>query len=181
MKGGVPLEQARNIVGFITGKLAYIAMAVTFIIMCVTTADVIIRKVSTGNIVGSYEMTEMGLVLIVAFAAPFLQVAKGHVRVDIFVNRFPIIPRHIVDGLLLLVSGIVMAIMVYAIFIQAGTYLATNAGTSVIRIPYAPFMYAMGVGYCLYAILLFIDGILEILNIFKRDKDEDGIETVYGV
>lgn len=181
MKGGVPLKQARNIVSGITEKLAYIAMAVTFALMCITTIDVVLRKVSTFSIIGSYEMTEMGLVLIVALAVPYLQVAKGHVRVDIFINKYPKTLRQIIDGIVLLVSAVVMALMVYAVFLQAGSYLASSAGTSVISIPYAPFMYFMVVGYGLYTILLFIDGIMEIINAFSDDKNDDGAGTVYGV
>ena len=42
-------------------------------------------------------------------------------------------------------------------------------------------MYFMVVGYGLYAILLFIDGIMEIINAFNDDKNDDGAGTVYGV
>lgn len=177
------MNQARNIISLITGKLAYIAMAMTFILMCITTVDVVMRKVSTSSILGSYEMTEMGLVLIIALAVPYLQVAKGHVRVDIFVNKFPKRLQLFVDGLTLLASSVVMAIMVYALYLQAGSYVVSGANTSVIHIPYAPFVYSMVVGYGLYTILLFIDGIIEFAKaiLYKGNNNDGEPGTIYGV
>ncbi len=145
-------------------KIAYISMAVVFILMCITTADVVLRKVSTLSVLGSAEMTEMGMVMLIFFAVAFLQTKKGHVRVDMLVNKFPPKVAYLVDGIVLAIGTVLIALMSCAGFIQMMKQFTTGTTTMVLHMPLFPFYLCMGIGLVLFAVTLATDSIVSFMK-----------------
>ncbi len=71
------MNNIRNQVGRLIKSASYLGMAITFVLVWITTIDVILRKVSNFSILGSYELTEIGLVILISLVLPALQVDRG--------------------------------------------------------------------------------------------------------
>jgi TRAP-type C4-dicarboxylate transport system permease small subunit len=169
------LNNIRKRLGKIIHVLSVIGMAVTFFLMLITTIDVILRKVSDLSIIGSYEMTEVGMVVLIFFGIASLQVTKGHVSVDIFVNKFPRTFRHVLEVVILVIETAVMGLMTYCGVLKTISDYSRDLGTSVLRIPTWPFCALMTLGLFLFTVLLLIDAIIAAMLISRKepDKQED--------
>ncbi len=70
--------------------LAYSAIIATFVIMCLTTADVLGRYVFNRPIIGAYEITENYLMVSTVFLAVCYAYRGGsYIRVTFFLDRLP--------------------------------------------------------------------------------------------
>ena len=164
------MAKFQAVLGSICKKFAYIAMVITFILVFITTIDVILRKVSSLSILGSYEMTEMGMVIVVFFSVALLQTKKGHVRVDMLLNKFPERARAAVDGAMHAVGAFIIVLMSYAGFIQMLKQFHTGTTTAVLFMPLFPFYLFMGIGLVLFAIVLVTDAIAYFMQAAGKYK-----------
>ena len=163
--------KVRKSLGKIVNALCAVGMAVTFILMFITTIDVILRKVSDISVRGSYEMTEMGMVVLIFFGIAALQVARGHVRVDMFAEKFPRTFRLVLDVVVMVIETAVMGLMTYCGVLKLLADFDRGLGTAVLGIPTWPFAVLMTLGLLLFTALLLIDAIISALSIFKGDLD----------
>ena len=166
------MENIRKHLGKFINALSAIGMAVTFILMFITTVDVVLRKVSNISVRGSYEMTEMGMVILIFFGIAALQVARGHVRVDMFAEKFPRTFRIILESIVLVVEAAVMGMMTYCGVLKFLSDFERELGTAVLGIPTWPFAVLMTLGLFLFTVLLLIDAIICALSLSKPDADD---------
>ena len=171
----------RKKLGKLINALSAGGMAVTFVLMCITTLDVILRKVSTISVRGSYELTEMGMVILIFFGIAALQVARGHVRVDMFAEKFPRGFRLALDVVVMVVEAGIMGLMTYCGYLKTVSDFDKGLGTSVLGIPTWPFAALMTIGLLLFTVMLLIDAILSAVALAKgTDVELDEINTDLG-
>lgn len=164
------MKKAREIFGKPISYFSYIGMAITFVIMMMTTVDVILRKVSTFSILGSFELTEMGMVVVVFLGLASLQAKGGHVRVDMFTRLLPGRLEHFISFVILLAESVFYAYMTYAAMIRLTEYLVRPVYTGVLRISYIPFYSIMSLGLACFSILLLMDSIIHLIDCFYSSK-----------
>lgn len=173
-----PVKKLHSVLSSFTKHISWAGLAATFFLMIVTTVDVILRAIAknVGNglslsVKGSYDMTEMGMVVIVFFGIAYFQSEHGHVRVEMFVEKFPYVVRCILEGVVNFVEAIFGALMCYAAFQQISTLYTRGNGTSVIHIPHWPFAVFMTIGLLLFTIFLVLDGIMCFQKIGQRPPE----------
>jgi TRAP-type C4-dicarboxylate transport system permease small subunit len=132
--------------------------------MILTTADVALRKTSTLNIAGSYEIIEMGMVLMVYLGIASLQVKDGHVKVDMLVTRFPRRLQNFLQFIMLMIEVCVYSVMTYACIIKVFELQKTPFYTAVLKLPYAPFYIVMIIGLASFTLLLLADSLIQLLQ-----------------
>ena len=158
-----------------TKYISWAGLAATFFLMVVTTVDVILRKLPVNaSVKGSYDMTEMGMVVIVFFGIAYFQSEHGHVRVEMFVEKFPHTVRCIVEGIVNLVEAVFGGLMCYAAFQQISTLYERGVSTSVAHIPHWPFAVFMTIGLLLFTIFLVLDGIMCFQRIGEKPAKGTG-------
>lgn len=165
------MKKIHSALSTFTRYISWAGLAATFFLMVITTIDVILRKLPiNASIVGSYDMTEMGMVVIVFFGIAYFQSEHGHVRVEMFVEKFPYTVRCIVEGVVNLVEAVFGALMCYAAFQQISTLFERGTGTSVLRIPHWPFAVFMTIGLLIFTIFLVLDGIMDFQKIGHKPE-----------
>lgn len=169
------MYKVREKIGKIIDFLSSIGMGVTFILMIVTAIDTILRKTSNMALLGSLEITEMGMVILIFFGIASNQVAKGHVSVDMFVDMFPPKMRYISDTVVLIIEAAVMGLMTYSGYLLTLSYIDKDLVTEVLGIPVWPFAILMTIGLLLFTAMLLIDGIISAIMIstgsFKNEAE----------
>ncbi len=143
---------------------AYIGMAAAFFVMIMMVIDIILRNTVEKNVLGSYEMTEMAMVIIIFLGIPWTQSLKGHVKVPMFVEMLPKKVQYFLDGIVLILTAAFTAFMTYAAFTQAAKYATDGATTAVLLLPYSPFGYIFAFGMLLFTITLLFDAIGLFVN-----------------
>jgi TRAP-type C4-dicarboxylate transport system permease small subunit len=166
------MNNIRNQVGRWIKAASYLGMAITFVLVWITTIDVVLRKVSNFSILGSYELTEIGMVILIFLGIAALQVDRGHVRVDMFVNKFPGRAKYITEAVVLLVETAVMTGMTICAFLKIFDNYHKGISTSVLLIPTYPFVAFMCFGLGLFSLLLLLDTVLTCIDAVKYKKPE---------
>jgi len=102
---------AKSMVRVSAGLNGVSASAVVFI-MLLTCADVVMRLFGR-PIPGTYELVGYFGAMIVAFALAWTSVERGHISVELLVDRLPARPRAIVEGAGHLASAVLFGLLAW--------------------------------------------------------------------
>ena len=123
--------------------------------MLIIIANIIVRIF--GKVVpGSYETIELIIIVTIAFSLAYSGMHKGHVKVDLIVNRFPEKARNFIDAFTYLVCFIfwgALGVVAYIMAFEKGWMEETDYfGT-----PYMPFRLVFGLGLLFLALTFLIE------------------------
>ena len=147
--------------------LGAIAGALLFCMMSITFVDVVLRYIFNAPLRGSFEVTELMLVVLIFAALPLVSRREEHVVMD-FLDRFlPVAIYRALRALEHIVSAAVMTGMGWLLWQKAGKLAAYGDTTSVLRIQLAPFLYAI-------AVLIFVTALIHLGLVFVRRGGPEG-------
>jgi len=145
------------LLGAIAGLLLFCMMTLTFI-------DVVLRYLFNAPLRGSFEITELMLVVLIFAALPLVSRREEHVVMD-FLDRFlPLAIYRALRALEHIVSAAAMTGMGCLLWQKASKLAAYGDTTAVLRIELAPFVYAI-------ALLIFITALIHLGLVFSRRRD----------
>jgi len=149
-----------------------IAMAVAFLTMLVLVADIVLRLVTDSlAVTGSYELTEMAMVIIVFLGFAITQVEGEHVRVTMLVDRLPGRAKAYANAFGSIFGTAVCAVVFYAAVRQAIGDSTSGITTAVLFIPTAPFAWIMALGLLLLTLALLLDSIDHVIRAVRNKPD----------
>ncbi len=129
--------------------LGVVAMLALFSLVVLPALQVVMRGVFNDPITGLEESTRWGLIILVFIAAPLLISANEHIRLAEFIDLLPRPVRLLLERLILLISGLALAVVAVA----GGLSIWRNFGTRtpILDIPFWLFAAPMLVGFALGA------------------------------
>ena len=104
-----------------------------------------------------------------AFALGMTQAKKGHIAVDIIVQRFPKSTQRILTGINGILCTIFFAVVSWQIAKYATTLLRTGEVTETLRIIYYPFTYGVALGCAILSLVFFTE---LIRTLFRKVEDK---------
>jgi TRAP-type C4-dicarboxylate transport system permease small subunit len=125
--------------------------------MVVLTCANIAARIVWIPIKGTFELMGFFGAIVTAFALGYTQISKGHIAVDILVDRFSNKTRKIAGLINCALCGVFFMIAAWQIAVKASTLWRTGEVTETLRIIYYPFTYAVAVGCGVLAIVLVVD------------------------
>lgn len=140
----------------VCGGISYIGMFALLFATLIQVIDVILGLVSTAFIPGTTEIVPYMMVLMMFLTFGKTQLEGAHVRVDMFVNKFPPKVRCTIDGVIQLICFIFCILMAFKAFQQISSLQSRNAVTEILRIPMTPLAVVEFIGFALYAICILI-------------------------
>ena len=142
--------------------------------MFLMVADISLRFLFDRPILGSFELTQLFMVLMVSGSLAYAQTEDGHVRITMFTDRFPPRLRSLAHAFALLAGAGMMGIVAYAGFLQGGESADKGQITSVLGIPLYPFYHLLGTGVLIYALVLLADALVAFRNAVKPSLEDGG-------
>lgn len=140
-----------------------ISAVVLGLMMCLTAVDVVLRYCFNKPLGWSYEITEVLLVFIVFSGLLYVQVNKGHVRVDILVSRLPAKSKSIVEAIVTIISFVLVSLMAWQTFMAAQVQMESKLTTGILRMPIFPFVVVAACGIVMLC-LGFLKDIIDLLT-----------------
>jgi TRAP-type C4-dicarboxylate transport system permease small subunit len=142
-----------------TVMYAFSAVVLSFM-MLLTVSDVILRYLGR-PIPGTYELVGLSGAIAIGFAIPYTSLVRGHVFVEFLIDRMEKGRREVVL--------IFTKILILLLFIAFGTYLfitgmdmaASGEVTQILRLPFYPVAYAVGVA-CFIECLVMVSDIVKL-------------------
>ncbi len=137
--------------------------AMMFFIM----TDVLLRYVFNSPILGSYEIVEYMMALLIPFGVVYCAHTKSHVAVDILFDRFPKRFQGIISVLTSLAVFLFFVLIAWQNILFIKESYAQKITSGVLYIPVYPFVTALAVGFVALCLVLLIDF---LKTFFKRVK-----------
>ena len=167
------MEKIRSAFGKFVRGLNSIGLAACFVMVFVVAIDVILRKVSGArlSIKGSNEFSAYFLVVICLLGIPTLQVKKGHIWVNMFVDMSPPKMRTIWLAVVHVLELVVCALLTYGAVQKLMNFISTGTTTDVLNMPKWPFALACLIGFAELTILILMDTIQLIIDAAKNKPE----------
>ncbi len=158
------LKTAFKIIGRVNKLLVDAAALVLFGLMLMTSLDVGGRYLFNAPLMGVFELTEFMMVCVVFLAMAYTQAGKGHVAVDLVVNRFPRGVQTFITVISLLLSLLVMALITWK-SVERG-FEVMNAGecSGTLGIPVYPFVFIVALGAAAMCLELLKNVLTELME-----------------
>jgi len=144
-----------------------IASGVLFCMMLLTIADVFLRKVFSQSILGTVEVTEFMMVILLFFALAQTEVLNGHVRVDLIMSRFGERTQTLVDAITQLVCFLLFGLFTWSTLVYAAKMRASGEVSQDLWLPVYPFIYVVALGCALLALSLLIKSFMAYMRMIK--------------
>ncbi|SHO44085.1 TRAP transporter small permease [Desulfopila aestuarii] len=169
LRGYMNIEKIIKITRVFSYVFARIGCLALLMMMGVTVVDVVGRFVFNSPILGSFEITQYLVVVLVFSFIGYAQSEKWHVNVDILVNTFPKKTQSLIDLLNCTVSLILMILITWMGIEKALESLATGDKPMNLPIPQYPFVFFLAFGCGVLCIEFFRD----ILKTFGKNKKKE--------
>lgn len=147
-------------------------MFALLVAMAIQVIDVILGLCTPYSITGGQELVALLMVIMMFLTFGKTQLEDAHVRVDMFVNKFPPKVRCAVNGIIQLICAVFAILLSMKSFQQIGSYMDRGATSDVLLIPYAPFALIEFIGFVIFTVCI----ILTALEHFAEIKDAKPIE-----
>jgi TRAP-type C4-dicarboxylate transport system permease small subunit len=133
------------------GVLGVMVMVIT------TCADILGAKLFNLPLAGSIEIVSMVQVAALVFAVSSTQRYRGHISVDMFVEKFPPPIRSAVKVLVSLLGLLLFLLLFYEGILLGNFYLGTGEATATIQLPLYPFAYSFSIAMIPIVMMLLVD------------------------
>ena len=136
--------------------------------MLIVFIDVFLRYIFNSPFVGSVEIVEIMMVLVIALGIAHTGINKGHISVDLLVSRFPPKVQAAVDVFNFLVATLIFSIMSWKTGHQAIVAGSRNVTTTVLEIPIYPFVWTLSVCTGLLSLVFLLQCFEAIMKMVKK-------------
>ncbi len=115
------------------------AMGVLILMMLLTVVDVFLRATLNKPVIGTTEITEQMMVAVVFLGFGWCALQGRHIRVDLFVSRYPPGSQRVIDFMIHCVGLALVAVMCWRTFVTTLTVRQLGLTCAYIGLPKYPF------------------------------------------
>jgi TRAP-type C4-dicarboxylate transport system permease small subunit len=151
----------------IGGKFNYVACAAVVVMMLLTCADVILRLFGH-PILGTYEMIGFTGAVVISFALAYTSLEKGHIAVELLVDRLPKRLQVFINGLNSLIGAALFSLITWQSFLYAGDLRGSGEVSLTLQIPTYPFVYGISLGCGLLCLVLLVDSSRSFIKVMGK-------------
>ena len=126
--------------------------------ICLTCANIFFRMVWF-PIRGTFEFMGYFGAIVAAFALAYTELKRGHIAVDVLVNRFSPNTQKVPQVVNSLVCGLFFAVATWHIVKKASVLRTTGEVTETLQIIYYPFTYAVALGFGALCLVLLANAV----------------------
>ena len=155
----------------IAEKIIWIGIFTLVIMVLVISIDVIGRFFFNSPLVGSLEIIDLCMALLGGFAIMYTSVKRGHVAVDVLVEKFSERMQILVVRISSFIGFVLWGIVAWQIFSRAVSAFKTREPSEVLLIPLAPFYLTLAIGITLCSIVL-------LIHVFQPEKLKTELDEI---
>ena len=152
---------------WISKALNSFASIILFFMMLLTIADVFLRKVFSQSILGTVEVTEFMMVILLFFAVTQTEILDGHVKVDLIMSQFGERTKTLTDMIIQFVCFLLFGLFTWSTLVYAAKMRASGEVSQDLWLPVYPFIYVVALGCALLALSLLIKSFMAFMRMDK--------------
>ena len=164
---------ATNAIKKLCYYVCFVSMILVACMMFLMFVDAMLGLFFNSRILGTYEVVQCMLCILVFTSWAYTQTEHGHIHVVMFVRMMPQKLRFFCYSLTAILSTGTMAFATYSLFGIIKSKLASGECTGTLLIPYWPFYVIELVAFLVFTLALLCDTIKSIMAIFDREVADD--------
>src|SRR5512133_2890247 len=133
-----------------------LACAAVVAMMLLSTADVVLRLFGK-PIPGTYELVGFLGTVVVSFALAFTSMEKGHIAVEILVEKLPQRAQLAIEAFCNLIGALLFGVIAYQAVLYAVDIKKSGEVSLTLQMPPYPFIFGIAAGCALLCLLLVAD------------------------
>ena len=145
-----------RLVRLLDRTLGYVLAALVFVMMILTFVDVVGRQAFDAPVPAGFEITEILMGFTVYLGLPLVCARREHITIGLLDHLFKGTVRRVQGFVLNALFGVLTLVWTRELWVHAGKLAAQNEILMFLKIPIAPFVYAMSALTLLSAIIFFI-------------------------
>lgn len=145
--------------------LHWVALVIVGIMSLPIVADVLSRILFDKSIMGMLEISEFAMVIIVFGSLAYTQINKGHIQIDILVERFSKKAQDLIELFNYTIGFTVYAILAWQLFLQIGKKM--NLFSNALAIPVYIFVAIAALGMLIFAAVMLLDLLKAVSKVLK--------------
>lgn len=138
--------------------LAAVAGIAMLLMTLLIVANVLIR-IKFNPIPGINEMVGWLSAVTVAFSLGYTQLQRGHVDIEVLLDKFPPRVRNKIRGLMLFISMFIFAFVSYRLVLYGNTVMRNGTLSETLAVIFYPFIYLLAFGFFGLTFALLVDSI----------------------
>lgn len=166
-KGTAVLDKVAGGLDKICGLSKYlnaIALVIFFGMICVVFVDVFLRYFFNNALSGTKDILEVMLVFLVAFTVAHVYNIKGHIVVDLVINKLDEKKREVMNFITTGIMFIFLCVLMKQLISQAVMYYTSGKTNGVVAVmPSWPFQAALALGY-LFMLIMVARDLLQMIS-----------------
>lgn len=169
-KLGRELEEVDDLERFsrwLNQRVAWLAGGALVLMMLLSVANMFLRAAGR-PFGGTAEVVGWLSALTTAWALGYTQVHRGHVAIDLLVDRLPGWVRQSTDGFISLVGSAFFVLATWRVVVRAGEIARRGSLSETMQVPFFPFIYAVAFGLACLALVLLVEGLKDLREAVKR-------------
>jgi len=156
MWGMLSFVRIERLVAGLSEKLNWVGAAVLVCMMLLTVADVV-GRLFRSPIPGTFELVGFMGSAVIAFALPYTSVMKGHIAVEVLVQRLPWLARVVINALGAIVSAALFGVVAWRCVVFAEGLRASREVSLTLKAPTYPFVYGIAAGCAVLSLVLLVE------------------------
>jgi TRAP-type C4-dicarboxylate transport system permease small subunit len=139
-------------------------MTVLVMLTALTIADVLGRTLLKKPLLGTFELTEYMLTIIVFSSLAWCAVQGGHIRVDLLTSHLKPKVQAIMSSMTHLISLGLLVVITWQCFLEAKVMTDIGKTSALLNVPAYPFYWIMAAGFLILCLQIFV----ELLRYFYK-------------
>lgn len=148
----------------ISAVLNTIGATVLFLLMILTAVDVSLRYVFNSPVQGTFELTELVMVVTIFFALAYTQSQNSHVSVELLVDLLPQRAQGVIDAVTSLLSFGIIAVIIWQGAVSTHDSVLSGEHSALLKIPLFYFKALIPLG----ALMLDLEILITFFHSLKR-------------
>ncbi len=141
---------------------------VLFVMMTMTMADVLLRKLTNTTIIGAGEITEMMMAVVVFCSLAQCQVEEGHIRIDLIMRKAGPRIQSVVDMVTQFLCFGLFCLVTWSTFIHAMEIMEWEEVSIDLAIPIYPFVFIAAIGSAMLALILLYKAMIALEKVLEK-------------
>ncbi|KAA9030602.1 TRAP transporter small permease [Niallia endozanthoxylica] len=147
-----------------------ISSVILFLLMFLTTADVLGRYFFNSPITGTYELTGLALALMIFFSLGSGQLSKDHIEIDFLTNMMSEKAQAALYALASFILFILMTLTTWQLFLYSMRTMQGGELSGDLGLPLYIFMFVCAVGAVAFTLTYLLDTLQSILKVVKKSE-----------
>lgn len=156
-------QKYKDFINKVSQSINSFGVVFLFGMMLLIVTDVCLRRIFSRPLMGSFEIVELIMIILVYLGLAYTTVQKAHITVDLVLSRFSEKTQVLIDSFTLFLSLGLFVLITWRNIIRARELWLEKATSSLLSIPIFPFYYLLAFG-CGVLSLVLLTQLVEMLG-----------------